>query len=305
MDSGFRRYLEAKRTVDDRALNRLVLERFRKELSAVDHPPRILEIGAGVGIMLERLVEWGVLAKAEYTLLDEQADLLMHAANRLKIWAASRGWVTHQERNGTLRIEGDGVALTIVLEARELSQFTASSVLSSYDALIACAVLDLVDVPSTLPKLWSALKPSGLFWFCINFDGETVFCPEHELDDLVYRLYHAGMDTRVRNGVLVGHSKTGRRLFADLTRSGARVLASGSSDWVVFADSQGYPGEEAAFLHHILNTVEDALGGHPELDAALFGGWIERRRAQVESRELVYIAHQLDFVGRREPVNVR
>jgi len=29
-----------------------------------------------------------------------------------------------------------------------------------------------------------------------------------------------------------------------------------------------------------------------------FAGWIDRRHAQIETSELVYIAHQMDFLGR-------
>jgi UTP:GlnB (protein PII) uridylyltransferase len=39
---------------------------------------------SGLGTMLERLVDWNVLARAEYTLLDADAALLASARERLK-----------------------------------------------------------------------------------------------------------------------------------------------------------------------------------------------------------------------------
>jgi SAM-dependent MidA family methyltransferase len=49
----FSRYLAAKKTVDDRALNKDVWQRLRQ---AMPDQPDILEIGAGIGTMVERLV---------------------------------------------------------------------------------------------------------------------------------------------------------------------------------------------------------------------------------------------------------
>ncbi|MGD9819514.1 MAG: hypothetical protein AB7V04_12575, partial [Desulfomonilaceae bacterium] len=67
----FPRYLSSKKTVDDRALNRVVIERFKEELQNInDECPRILEIGAGIGSMIDRLVDWGILNKGHYVALD-------------------------------------------------------------------------------------------------------------------------------------------------------------------------------------------------------------------------------------------
>jgi len=65
------RYLASKKTVDDRALNKDVIERLRAELALIPGgAPRILECGAGLGTMIARLVDWGVIARAEWWLLD-------------------------------------------------------------------------------------------------------------------------------------------------------------------------------------------------------------------------------------------
>jgi len=291
----FARYLEAKRTVDDRALNRVTLDRFRLELTALPNP-RVLELGAGIGSMVERLVDWGVLSSADYTLLDVDPALLARARERLEQWAEQRGALASSNADGSLRIRGaHGLDLTIRTRAAELERLHEPG--ARYDAVIACAVLDLVDVPSVLPALWPCLEPHGSFWFCINFDGETVFTPEDPLDSRIFSLYHRTMDERRRGGARSGDSRTGRHLFEHLRRAGARILASGSSDWVVFADSGKYPAREAEFLLAILAFIEDALAQEPALDSAPFADWLDRRRAQVTSGELVYLAHQLDFVG--------
>jgi hypothetical protein len=75
-------------------------------------------------------------------------------------------------------------------------------------------------------------------------------------------------------------------------------LDVGSSDWVIFPGPEGYQADEAYFLHFIIHTIDTALAGHPDLDTGRFNAWITQRHEQVEHRKLVYMAHQLDFLGR-------
>jgi hypothetical protein len=79
------------------------------------------------------------------------------------------------------------------------------------------------------------------------------------------------------------------------------VLAAGSSDWVVFAGANGYPADEAYFLHDIIHTIGTALTGHPSLDPERLRTWVAQRHAQIDQGALVYIAHQLDVLGRVPP----
>jgi hypothetical protein len=166
--------------------------------------------------------------------------------------------------------------------------------------LIANAVLDLVDVPAILPGLLRLLVPGGVYWFTINYDGESIFEPGHPHDDQVMRAYHRDMDERVRYGRPAGDSRTGRRLFRYLRDAGAPALAAGSSDWVVSPGPDGnYPGDEAHFLRSILSTIQNALRSRPDwVQPADLASWLAVRGRQLAAGELVYIAHQLDFVGR-------
>jgi len=168
------------------------------------------------------------------------------------------------------------------------------------DVLIANAVLDLVDVPVILPGLLRLLGPGGIYWFTINYDGETIFAPSHRLDDQIMGAYHRDMDERIRYGRPAGESRAGRRLFQHLSAAGAPALAAGSSDWVVHADpDRNYPSDEAHFVRCILNTIQGALRDHRDLvEEADLSDWLAERGRQLEAGELVYIAHQLDFVGR-------
>ena len=85
MSYAYTRYLAAKKSVDDRALNRHVLAELRRVMPPGE--PRILEIGAGLGTMVARLLEWQVVSAGEYTLLDVDRRLLEDSRTWLCDWA--------------------------------------------------------------------------------------------------------------------------------------------------------------------------------------------------------------------------
>jgi len=284
MNYSFPRYLAAKKTVDDRALNHFVWETLISTLHS--GPLRILEIGAGIGTMIERLLDRGLLRQAHYMALDAQPENIAVANERLR----SRGFITTP--NGLELGES-----CVFLVTADLFEFLLQAY-QPWDLLIAHAFLDLVDIPSTLPRLLKLMKPGGLGYFTVNFDGGTFFEPavDPELEDSIQNLYHQTMDTRQVDGRPSGDSHSGRHLFTHLRAAGAQILAAGASDWVVFPGHQGYPGDEAYFLHFIINTIDLALHSQPSLDAAQFQHWVAARHAQIERKELVYITHQLDFL---------
>ena len=293
MTFDYARYLAAKTTVDDRALNRHVLAELRRLMPA--GAPRVLEVGAGLGTMVARLMDWGVVEAGEYVLLDADRQLLDGSRQWLGDWAAARGLRTELLPDG-LQV-GD---LRVRLVHAELGEYVEADHGARADVLIANAVLDLVDVPSTLPGLLRLLVPGGVYWFTINYDGETIFEPPHPLDDEVMLAYHCDMDERQRYGRPAGESRTGRRLFGYLRDAGAPALAAGSSDWIVSADLDGnYPGDEAYFLRSILSTIQNALHSHPDwVRQEDLDYWVALLGRRLDAGELVYIAHQLDFVGR-------
>lgn len=308
----FSRYLTAKKSVDDRALNLRLWQTLQKTLlpSSAQKPLRVLEVGCGTGVSLQRLFDWGLLQFADYTALDLSSKNIAEAGAQISAWALQSGCrlraTSDKNELWIARDEPSSLGLHLQLEAVDLSDFIARQQGArvrrrvAWDFLFAHAFLDLIDLPRLLPPLLRLLRPGGIFYFTINFDGATIFEPtvDPELDEQVQRLYHRTMDERTVNGYPSGDSRAGRKLFAHLKNAGAQVLDAGASDWVVFAGVDGYPGDEAYFLHYLIHTIHQALAGCPELDAKKFEDWVAQRHEQIERYELVYIAHQLDFVGR-------
>jgi len=309
-DYCFRRYLAAKKTVDDRALNRRIWDALATHVRP--HSPeaslRVLEVGAGVGTMVERLVEWGLFVRASQALdtagsthgptarvtaIDRQTDNILEAGRRLRSWAEEQRFTVNGDVVSGLVLDRQGLRLVIDLEAVDLHDFAARERgHRTWDLLIAQALLDVVDVPATLPNFVSLAEPGGLLYFTITFDGGTILQPEIDrgLDDQIEALYH---QTNVW-----GDSRAGRRLFHGLREAGIETLDMGAADCVVFPGRNGYAADEAYFLHFIIHTIDTALRGHPELDQGRFDAWISQRHAQIERHELVYISNHLDALGR-------
>jgi hypothetical protein len=353
MEYSFPRYLLAKQSVDDRALNKDVLAALKAELSvfdiraSVEHPlMTIIEVGAGIGTMLTRLLRWDILPpNVDYTLVDEMPENITFARQWLPAWARDNGYEVEVLPNESIRLsvsrqQSVTKSVSVHLAQADVFDYIRSRSSSVYplpsaadpsahpllsvdnpsvhplpsvdnraDLLIAHAFLDLLPMPESLPKLFPLLKPRGLAWLTINFDGLTTLEPpfqfsadtpsvhplpsaDNRVDLLIERLYHQTMDSRPTGG----DSKSGRHLFGHLKQASAEILAAGASDWVVYPFKGQYPADEAYFLHFILRFFETSLANHPELDPELFRRWLELRRAQIERAELVYIAHQMDFL---------
>jgi SAM-dependent methyltransferase len=289
MEEGtFIRYLAAKRSVDDRALNRRVWDAMveaagRTAVSAGRRStggalpaarPRVLELGGGIGTMIERVVEDGRLLPASWALLDSSPALLREARHRI---------------GGSLPFPVDYLESTV--------DAFLDSAPRQFELTVANAVLDLLDLPRVLPRL--AGRGSGLFYFTINFDGVTVLEPavDADLDERVVALYHRTMDERIVDGIPSGDSRCGRHLLSLLPRCGFRIIEAGSSDWIVHPRDGAYPADERFFLSCILDFFEQSLSERDEIGAEELSRWLQVRRRQLADGELVFIAHQIDVLA--------
>src|SRR4051812_3186392 len=120
-------YLHAKRSVDDRALNRAVLDLLRGAIGALPQPMRILELGAGVGTMISRLAgdpaDLGCIARGSYTLVDRDRASLRWAGEHLLRWAGSGAFTSA----GRLTLGGAGGDLQIDLVEADIFEWLARS----------------------------------------------------------------------------------------------------------------------------------------------------------------------------------
>lgn len=300
MDFTFQHYLNAKRTVDDRALNCSVWQTMAKLLRdrALNQTPRVLEVGAGTGTMLHRLVEWGALKRGTYLGIDSDPESIQTALQNLPAWAEGQGLACIPVSDG-FELSGREIQLRVSFQTREVGEAAANPGDTGYDMLAANAFLDLVNPARLLPQLGKMMQPGGLGYFTINFDGMTVFEPQLDpgLDEKIIELYHQSMDDRRTGGQFTGGSRTGRRLYHQLRDAGWKGLAAGASDWVVHPVNGSYRADEAYFLNHLLHFFEETLAGHAGLEPNVFQAWLDARRRQIETADLFLVVHQLDYLA--------
>ena len=283
------RYLKAKAAVDDDALNTRVYDELAQGIADIgDRPLRVIELGAGVGSTFRRLLERGLLSSGEYVMVDHEGESLAEASRAVDEILGLAG-------RGDLSVDfvvADAVAY--------LHEQAGTGRLA--DVIIAQALVDLLNVPEFLEAAANALRPGGLLYLPITFDGETVFEPTANavLDARVIDSYHRTMDERrTPNALPTGGRRAGRALLSEIPQAGLEIAAAGSSDWVVYPQDGGYPDDVAYFLHHIINFVWEALSENAIAFSAGLEEWVAGRHRQIELGELVYIAHQLDVLARK------
>lgn len=289
------RYLRAKKTVDARALNSRIWMCFLDRLLASpSEEVRVLEVGGGIGATVERLVEAledRPVRTLKYTFVDLNPENVQTARTTLKNWAETHGYEVEGDHHQ--HWIGDRLTVSIRFVVEDLFEYMASTP-HSFNAVIAQAILDVIEWKPAIKELGRRLQPPGLLYLPIHFDGLTGFEPSLDLDDTVESLYHKSMSSESGDGE--DGAKCGRRLLSHFRKMGAGFEA-GSSDWIVHPTGDGYPADEAYFLHCILDFIEKELSDHPKLSQDRFDDWLHTRRKQIKDETLIYIAHQLDVLA--------
>jgi len=273
------RYLEAKRSVDERARSPRVRDRL---LGALPEAPRVVEAGCGTGVTVPTLLEWGVDA-GTYRGIDRDASVVDFARTVRPRELRRRGY--------DAEVSGGRVSIADLTATFETGDALATlRAESEADLVVAQAFADLVDPEELVDAAESALGPGALAYLPITFDGGTVFQPDHPADRAVEHAYHAAIDGRPGRDVHAG------RHLADLCRRRAgTLLAMAGSDWVVRPRGDSYPADEVYFLDRILDFVADALADTNVDDG---DDWLDSRRTQLRDGELTYVAHQYDLLYR-------
>lgn len=286
-------YLRAKRTVDDRALNRRVLEEFETRLVALDTPIRILEVGAGTGTMPRRLAAWGMLPDdVRYRCVDRNPESVAAARERIPTELATHGYEVDTDESGrAIRATRDGSRLEITVEEGD-----AIDAATAANAVIGCAFFDLVSLPDTLSALREAAGDQTHLYAPITFDGLTGFVPAHPLDESIVLAYHRHMRERDQPG----GPAAGRALLEAVSTVGGEVLGAGGADWIVRPVDGSYPGEERHVIETVLETMKEALTDLQSngLYDGEFHEWLTTRRRQAAAGQLTVIAHNLDVLCR-------
>ncbi len=280
-------YLRLKKAIDDRSLNPVVWQilcKWIEQKSSGQKHLRVLEIGAGTGTMIGRLLDSVFPSGTSYTALEPEKAFKVAAREQFKHWAADRGIGFTETAAGTWQINKDDKCLE--LEWLSIAAENLGTVIEkgSLDLLLAHAVVDLLPVPVLLPNLLDLLKPGGAFYFSLNYSGTTRFEPAHPDDVPLMQAYNRDMDARF-DDLDWQASLTGARLGPWLTAAGCQVLAEADSDWQLNAS-------DGLFVRNILDTMKKALQEMKQL-----ADWYDKRVTQLEAGSLAVKISNTDFFG--------
>lgn len=300
----FATFLAAKRGVDDRSINPEVWDRFartmRERTRDTQDSVRIVDVGAGVGTMAVRLAQDLELSgEITYSGIEREADLVAWGRERLPGWLEDVGYDVATEGERVIAYPKDD-RTTQTSWRVSLAVGDAFCHDGAADVVIAAAFLDIVDTEPALDRLAELLRPHGLLYVPLTFNGETRFTPPIEDDDRIERAYHRHMNL-VRS--TPGGSRAGRNVLRHARKMDLKLLASGNADWIIRPGEHGYRAGEATVLAHLLDTIADALEEDPDprLTGAARETWIARRREQLARGELGVRIHHIDALFRNEP----
>ena len=299
-------YLEAARTVDERAHSDAATDAFR---AALERPPlrtdresnpidgvRILEAGAGTCGMLRRLLADGALPAGEWVAVDTDDRVLSAGRERLHEEAREAGCGVETEGSGLLfDLPEDDATLRVHLtvgDAREVADNRSGD----FDGVVARSFADLL-APDDVLDLLRAAAPGGWYQLPLTFDGETRFTPDHSADDAVIDAFHGTMRNRGRAATL---------LAGRFREAGTPPTVDASADWVIEGTADGpgaradagYSADEATFLRIVLDTVVASVRESRAVPVATLSAWREARNAQLKRGELGYVAVNRDLFGR-------
>ena len=297
------RYLRAKVSVDERAVNRAVREAVAGALAQmpVDRPLRVLECGGGAGGAFRQWM--GLVApfpQVKFTVVDHAAIPLNHYRREVHAWADEMGFRMEEEDANRLRFGGGGRALDVRFREAAIPRGFDPREDGAFDLLLAQSFWDLLGRGTALSLGRRLLAPGGIFYATLTFAGVTRFGPPHELDRRLLVCYHASMA-----GDRGGDPVAGERLLGEvrLPGSGFSELAVGRSDWRVVPTDEGYPAEEGFFLQTILEFVEKEIREAPEIAHPELNEWLYTRRRQLANHQLSFAARQQDMAALRNPAD--
>jgi SAM-dependent methyltransferase len=275
-------YFEAKAFVDEKSLHQPTKSLFLALVGRLKG--RVLDLGCGSGKMLQRLLKWGIPKSTIYVGVDSDPSVVEPFEHTFNSFFGQVQTIAKENR---IEITAPG-GIRILLYTLGAEDFLRKQ--TQFEVITSCSFFDLVNVYSVLPLAYENLRRGGSVYF------EPVI--SSELDERVVRLYHDSMRRRnLTLGIADGEYCSGRKLAPVWQRCGGEVVSLGTSDWVICPRQGQYPKEERHVLQSIVNFVAQALRGCSELAPEEIDFWIRERRRQLENGELIFVAHNIDFLG--------
>lgn len=306
--SGFSRdWLRQREPLDLRARDHGCIERFASALrQRAGRPLRVLDIAAGSGASF-RVLAPHIGDDQEWTLTDNDGDLLAAQADEIARWAARSGWPVAADTSPLRAPSSEAVGgqsgaprphSTIVDTATgrwtargravDLAHEFATLDFAAFDAVTTSAFLDLVSAPwldRFAQRLIASQRP---LLAMLSVDGRRIWQPALTDDATVLAAFvqHQAIDKGF--GPALGASATAR--LCTSLRAAEYEVTLARSDWRIDSGS-------AAVLAAVLDdTLQAACEARPEQTTTFFG-WAHARREQLDAGCLALDVGHLDLLA--------
>lgn len=277
------RYLKALQPVNARAQSDALYEQFLDALAtraaAVDRPLRLLEIGAGRGDQMQR-----VLADARAHGLPLWYEALEpNDANR----AVTRQLAVSEQREGS----------RATIHPNDFLSFAASLADPRYDAVVARSVLDLMPLLDALSAINKITYTSWILYAPLTFGMVTRLASQVSektlnTENKVLSIYHNTIleKTKLVNKIIPPHK------IASWANNKSGSVAMRSSDWVVNPSNMMYKNDEAYVIACILGFMYDEAISAGSIKKAALDAWWQARTSMLQQKKLIYTANQFDLL---------
>lgn len=168
-----------------------------------------------------------------------------------------------------------------------------------FDAVIAHQLMDLLPVAVMAERIAGWLRPGGVFYATLNYDGGTALFPGYRdaaLEGRILAAYDESMERRRVHGHPSGGAHSGRRLYDALLRVGLEPVAYGASDWSLSPIRRAYRDRDRLCLAALLEMIRDQAAASGAVADPALDGWYRHRLGELESGTLGLIVHQLDLL---------
>jgi SAM-dependent methyltransferase len=262
--------------------------------------------------MLRRTLDLEPTGNVKLVGLDEDARNLSAGVDRMEQVLRSRGWEIAEVKRGpearSIRGRKEATDVRVEFLQGELLDPNTTGGLQPFDFVTAHAFMDLIPLDRGVSIIRKLLKPGGVFYSTLNYDGLTLLLPEYEdpgFERLLLRIYNRSMELRRIGSRKTGGSLSGRRLYQALLDGAFRILEVGPSDWSVFPPGGGYTEGQQLFLTAVLSMIEEEArryrrepgGGIPAVSPERLDLWYSERLEAVRNHRLSLIVHQLDLLA--------
>jgi SAM-dependent methyltransferase len=300
----FQQYLEAKRLLDIRSLNRRVLRAFKSRLERMPDAS-VIDLGTGTGLMIRSLIGFRLRGDVYLCGVDRDEISLKAALGFLEGDLRSAGYRGVSVGRDSCRAVNEEATVRIDMKTGDVLEPNPAWIPHgiSFSAVTANAFMDLLPLDAAVRRIRDLLLPHGLFYSTINYDGTTTLLPpygDRGLEKRLFEIFNESMEQRRVLGAATGGARTGSRLFSTLAEGGFKIIAWGSSDWTVLPRDGRYPQGEDRFLRSILAMIHGEGAGSGLLPGEGLDLWLLTRLRELEEGILSFMNHQTDILARRE-----